>query len=168
VSQLETAPYTLKTPYKDRVNPQWVRLLDLLEMNVRDARCAGAELHTVHNAGHNHPKIIAAIKTELDRQGPAMLQSHAPELAGELPEALCARGGGRLSRVFFASSGSEGRIGYSHPRIRTRVWIQKRYCPAVLHSQRQWACFRGERVSEITGAERSHEASRFHTKVAGG
>jgi ornithine--oxo-acid transaminase len=112
----------LKTPYKDHVNPQWVRLLDLLEMNVRYARCAGAELHTsdgrrildflsgygVHNAGHNHPRIIAAIKAELDRQGPAMLQSHAPELAGELAAALCARAGGRLSKVFFASSGSEG------------------------------------------------------------
>jgi ornithine--oxo-acid transaminase len=37
-----------------------------------------------------------------------MLQSHVPELAGELAERLCDLAGGRLNRVFFASSGSEG------------------------------------------------------------
>jgi ornithine--oxo-acid transaminase len=91
-------------------------------MNVRYERCAGAELFTsdgrrildflsgycVHNAGHNHPAIVEALHQELDRSGPAMLQSHVPELAGELAEKLCARAGGRLKKVFFASSGSEG------------------------------------------------------------
>src|SRR5271167_1049661 len=84
--------------YQDHVNPQWVRLLDLLQMNVRYARCIGTELFTsdgrrfldflsgycVHNAGHNHPGIIAALHDELDSQGPAMLQSHAPASAGAL------------------------------------------------------------------------------------
>jgi ornithine--oxo-acid transaminase len=97
-------------------------LLDLLEMNVRYERCSGAELFTedgvryfdflsgycVHNTGHNHPHIVAALKAELDRSGPAILQSHVPELAGELAERLCRLAGGKLSRVFFASSGSEG------------------------------------------------------------
>jgi len=91
-------------------------------MNVRYKRCLGAELWTedgdryldflsgycVHNAGHNHPRIIEALKEELDRSGPAMLQSHVPELAGELAERLCKLAGGRLKKVFFASSGSEG------------------------------------------------------------
>ncbi|MDQ2949720.1 MAG: aminotransferase class III-fold pyridoxal phosphate-dependent enzyme, partial [Acidobacteriota bacterium] len=91
-------------------------------MNVRYDHCTGAELHTtdgrtildflsgycVHNAGHNHPEIIAALKDELDRSGPAMLQSHVPELAGELAERLCSRSGGRLKKVFFCTSGSEG------------------------------------------------------------
>src|SRR5258707_1827789 len=91
-------------------------------MNVRYEHCIGAELHTsegrcildflsgycVHNAGHNHPEIITALKQELDRSGPAMLQSHVPELAGELAARLCQRAGGRLSKVFFCSSGSEG------------------------------------------------------------
>ena len=108
--------------YGDFVNPQWLRLLNLLQMNVRYERCLGAELFTtdgrrildylsgycVHNAGHNHPEIIAALKDELDRQGPAMLQSHIPELAGELAARLCAGAGGKLSKVFFCSSGSEG------------------------------------------------------------
>ena len=113
---------TLDAVYADHVNPQWVKLLEILQMNARYERCAGAELHTrdgrrildflsgycVHNAGHNHPAIVQALHQELDRSGPAMLQSHVPELAGELAEKLCARAGGRLTKVFFASSGSEG------------------------------------------------------------
>src|SRR5436190_7015857 len=101
--------------YSGHVNPQWVRLLNVLEMNVRYERCAGAELFTddgrtildflsgycVHNIGHNHPHLIAALKAELDRQGPAMLQSHVPELAGELADQLCKRAGGRLRKAFF-------------------------------------------------------------------
>lgn len=108
--------------YEKYINPQWVRLLDVLQMNVEYVRCEGAELHTadgrrlidfisgycVHNAGHNHPAIIAALKEELDARGPAMLQSHASEQAGELARRLCERAGGRMSRAYFASSGSEG------------------------------------------------------------
>ncbi|HEY6292070.1 MAG TPA: aspartate aminotransferase family protein [Terriglobia bacterium] len=116
------APPDLGGAYADHVNPQWVRLLNLLQMNVRYERCIGAELFTagggrildflsgycVHNTGHNHPRIVAALKAELDRQGPAMVQDHVPELAGELAARLCARAGGRLRKVFFSSSGSEG------------------------------------------------------------
>src|SRR5246127_418106 len=108
--------------YSEHVNPQWVRLLDLLEMNVRYERCLGSELFTadgrrildflsgycVHNVGHNHPSVIAALREELESCGPAMIQSHVAERAGELGEKLCRRAGGRLSKAFFASSGSEG------------------------------------------------------------
>jgi len=108
--------------YVSGVNPHWVRLLKLLQMNVQYKRCSGAELTTsdgatildclsgycVHNLGHNHPAIIAAIKDELDRLGPAMLQSHVPERAGELAMRLCKLAGGDLQKAFFCSSGSEG------------------------------------------------------------
>jgi ornithine--oxo-acid transaminase len=108
--------------YAERVNPQWVRLLDLLQMNVRYERCVGAELFTadgrkivdflsgycVHNVGHNHPDVVHALQEELARCGPAMIQTHVADLAGELADRLCARAGGRLSKAFFASSGSEG------------------------------------------------------------
>ena len=112
----------LRNHYAERVNPKWVRLLELLDMNVRYQRCQGVELfaedgtryldflsgYCVHNTGHNHPYIIEALKQELDRSGPAMLQSHVPELAGELAQRLCALAGGGLTKVFFCSSGSEG------------------------------------------------------------
>ena len=108
--------------YADCVNPQWVRLLEVLQLNVRYERCLGAVLTTeegkrvldflsgycVHNTGHNHPRVVSALQAELDRQGPAMLQSHVPELAGELADCLLTLAGGQLSRAFFCSSGSEG------------------------------------------------------------
>jgi ornithine--oxo-acid transaminase len=108
--------------YSEHVNPQWVRLLDLLEMNVRYERCSGTELFTsdgrrildflsgycVHNVGHNHPAVVSALRDELDLYGPAMIQTHVAERAGELGEKLCERAGGRLTKVFFGSSGSEG------------------------------------------------------------
>ena len=108
--------------YGEHVNPQWVALLDVLGMNVTYERCSAAELFTtdgrrildflagycVHNVGHNHPYIIRALKKEMDRCGPAMLQSHVAEIAGQLAGRLCKLAGGNLTKVFFGSSGSEG------------------------------------------------------------
>ena len=108
--------------YDEFVNPQWVRLLDVLQMNVPFTRCEGAELWTadgrrvldflsgycVHNTGHNHPHIISALMEELGRSGPVMLQSSVPELAGELACRLCESAGGNLKKAHFTSSGSEG------------------------------------------------------------
>ena len=108
--------------YEDYVNPQWVTLLNLLGMNVEYERCLGCELFTkdgrrildylsgycVHNVGHNHPEVIPALKDEMDRCGPAMLQSHVPEVAGDLARRLCELAGGGLNKVYFGSSGSEG------------------------------------------------------------
>jgi len=121
--------------YKAHVNPQWVRMLDLLQMNARYESCAGAELHTadgrcildflsgycVHNAGHNHPTIVAAVKDELLRGGPAMLQSHVPDLAGTLAWRLCRLAGGDINKAFFCSSGSEGvEAAIKFARVHTR------------------------------------------------
>ena len=93
-----SASVAIAEDYSEYVNPQWVRLLDLLQMNVEYRQCTGVELHTeegrcildflsgycVHNAGHNHPRIVAALHDELDRNGPGMLQSHVANHAGEL------------------------------------------------------------------------------------
>ena len=108
--------------YATYVNPRWAALLNVLQMNVKYDRCFGTELFTadgrrildylsgycVHNIGHNHPYVIQALKDEMDRCGPAMLQSHVPELAGDLARRLCNLAGGELRKVFFGSSGSEG------------------------------------------------------------
>ena len=108
--------------YREHVNPQWARLLDVLQMNVRYERCLGAELfsddgrrfldflsgYCVHNTGHNHPAIVEALQAELSAGGPTMLQSHASDLAGELGARLIELAGGQMKRVFFCSSGSEG------------------------------------------------------------
>lgn len=116
------SPFTKVSSYQEYVNPQWVSLLNLLEMNVEYVRCSGCELTTrdgriildylsgycVHNTGHNHPYIVDALKAELDESGPAMLQSHVPEIAGDLAERLCHLAAGGLKKVYFGSSGSEG------------------------------------------------------------
>lgn len=116
------SPVTAIESYIDHVNPQWVRLLKLLQMETGYTQCAGVELKTVqgatildflsgycvHNAGHNHPAIIEALHRELDLRGPAMLQSHVPDLAGDLAKRLCRLAGGKLEKAYFASSGSEG------------------------------------------------------------
>jgi ornithine--oxo-acid transaminase len=105
--------------YAEHVNPEWVRLLDLLGMNLRYDRCQGTELHAedgrvfldflsgycVHNAGHNHPSILQALVDELTISGPAMLQSHVAEIAGELATELAHRVGGNLTKVFFLQFG---------------------------------------------------------------
>jgi ornithine--oxo-acid transaminase len=108
--------------YARYVNPQWVRLLDVMQMNVDYVRCSGTELYAadervildfnsgycVHNVGHNHPRVVEALRQELDRCGPAILPNRVADLAGQLAERLCGLAGGRLGKVFFASSGSEG------------------------------------------------------------
>ena len=113
---------SVMSDYTTYVNPRWAVLLNLLQMNAKYDRCFASELFTtdgrrildylsgycVHNVGHNHPYVIQALKEEMDRCGPAMLQSHVPELAGELGRRLCALAGGGLRKVFFGSSGSEG------------------------------------------------------------
>ena len=122
LASVENTKFSTQTGYADHVNPQWVRLLNLLEMNEHYTSCVGAELFTVdgrrildflsgycvHNLGHNHPRVINALHQELDRGGPAMLQSHVPELAGQLASELCRLAGGRIEKVYFCSSGSEG------------------------------------------------------------
>ncbi|MFI5323673.1 MAG: aspartate aminotransferase family protein [Thermodesulfobacteriota bacterium] len=108
--------------YSRHVNPQWVKLFNTLGMNVSYDSCRGTELLTrdkrrildflsgycVYNAGHNHPRIVEELTNELRKGGATMLQSHVPELPAELASRLCTLAGGRLNKVFFTNSGSEG------------------------------------------------------------
>ena len=108
--------------YAQHVNPIWVKLLDALGMNVQYTHCSGAELYTgdgrtildclsgycVHNVGHNHPHVVSQLIAELQSQSTAMIQSNVVEKAGALAQLLCRQAGGKVSKVFFCSSGSEG------------------------------------------------------------
>jgi ornithine--oxo-acid transaminase len=121
--QLETdLTSSSDTAYRNFVNPEWVRLLGLLGMNIKYRRCLGTELFTedgriildflsgycVHNTGHNHPYIVEALIHELQASGPLMLQSNIAYTAGTLAERLTALTGPHLTKTFFCSSGSEG------------------------------------------------------------
>src|SRR5712672_4807616 len=85
-----SSPLTLTgSAYRNFVNPEWARLLNLLGMDIKYRRCLGTELRTedgriildflsgycVHNTGHNHPYIVEALIHELQASGPIMLQS---------------------------------------------------------------------------------------------
>jgi ornithine--oxo-acid transaminase len=108
--------------YGAHVNPEWIRLLNLLEMNAEYEICLGDELRTrdgrtildflsgycIYNVGHNHPRVIEALRNEMESCGPTMLQSNVSASAGELAEALCSRAGGRLNKAHFTNTGSEG------------------------------------------------------------
>ncbi len=98
--------------YRAGVNPIWVRLLKLPQMNVSHAR-NGADLFTeegnrvlgwlsgycARNLRHNRPAILDAIKDELDHRGPAMLQSHILEHDGLARRHFGHGGAGRLIRL---------------------------------------------------------------------
>jgi hypothetical protein len=60
------------------------------------------------NVGHNHPFVVAELVSELQSQSPTMLQSNVVMEAGALARTLCENAGGKVSKVFFCSSGSEG------------------------------------------------------------
>ena len=108
--------------YAEYVNPQWVRLLSVLGLNKIFRRSFGAELfadngdvyldflsgYGVYNVGHHHPFITQELIAELQSQRPSMLQSHVPTLAAQLAEKLCRLAGGKMEKVYFGSSGSEG------------------------------------------------------------
>ena len=115
-------PITLDETYAQYVNPQWVKLLTALGINRHFVRASGVELFTaegeryldflagygVYNVGHHHPAITEALIDELRSQRPSMLQSHVPSLAAELAEKLCDLAKGRIEKVHFANTGSEG------------------------------------------------------------
>jgi ornithine--oxo-acid transaminase len=108
--------------YTNYVNPIWVKLLDTAGMNVCYTHCSGSELYTadgrtildclsghcVHNVGHNHPFVVAELVAELQSQSPSMLQSNVVKAAGTLAQMLCEHAGGKVSKVFFCNSDSEG------------------------------------------------------------
>lgn len=108
--------------YADYINPEWVKLLSMLGLNRVFNRSLGAELFSdsgeiyldflsgygVYNVGHHHPHITAELIDELQSQRPSMLQSHVPTLAAQLAERLCRLAGGRVEKVYFGSTGSEG------------------------------------------------------------
>jgi len=108
--------------YGSRVNRQWVKFLSLLDMNVNYTRCVGSKLYTetgacytdflsgycVQNVGHNNPVVADAIRDELNRQAPLILQSLVPHHAALLAERLTTLAGGLLERLTYTNTGSEG------------------------------------------------------------
>ena len=62
----------------------------------------------VNNAGHRHPKVIAAVRDQLDNLVHAASYIYHVPIVGELAEKLANVSPGRLQKTFFANSGAEG------------------------------------------------------------
>jgi 4-aminobutyrate aminotransferase / (S)-3-amino-2-methylpropionate transaminase / 5-aminovalerate transaminase len=62
----------------------------------------------VNNAGHRHPKVIAAVKEQLDQVVHAATYIYHVPVVAEAAEAIANIAPGRLSKTFFGNSGAEG------------------------------------------------------------
>lgn len=103
------------------VNPEWIRVLDLLGYGRSFVRAEGTRMWDAEGRayvdflagcgsvplGYNHPELVAAAKACLDASPPSFVQLAPPHGAGLLAEALAARVGPALCRAHLTSSGSE-------------------------------------------------------------
>ena len=103
------------------LNPDYVGLLEALDFGRAFVRAEGARLWDesgreytdflagfgVHNLGHNHPRLVAALGAALESRRPSMLNVDAPLEAGLLAERLAGLAGAGLCRTAFANSGAE-------------------------------------------------------------
>lgn len=62
----------------------------------------------VNNAGHRHPKVIAAAKAQMDHLVHGATYIYHVPVVGELAENLARVSPGRLQKTFFGNSGAEG------------------------------------------------------------
>ncbi len=128
-----TSAPTGQSDYAARVNPQWVRLLNLLEMNEEYERCSGVELHTaggrtildflsgycVHNAGITIPRIIEALQDELDRDAARRCcRVTFPIWRATLARRLCWTRRRAVEQGFLLQFGQRGRRGGHQVRPR--------------------------------------------------
>ena len=62
----------------------------------------------VNNAGHRHPKVIAAVQDQLGKVVHAASYIYHVPVVAEAAEKLAKVSPGRLQKTFFANSGAEG------------------------------------------------------------
>jgi len=108
--------------YRDFVNPRFARVLRLLGFDRTFVRGEGAHLfdrsgrcvidalggYGAVSVGHNHPVVVAALRTALDRALPGMVHFETPPLVGQLARELLRRAPDSLGKVLFTNSGTEG------------------------------------------------------------
>ena len=107
--------------YARYVNPGFAELLSALDYGRAFVRARGARLWDaegreyadflagfgVHNIGHNHPRLLAALRESLASEAPSMLNIDAPACQAALAETLCRLTHPELCRAFFAGGGAE-------------------------------------------------------------
>ena len=104
------------------VNPQFVRVLEVIGYNRNYCTAQGARLidekgievldflagFGVFNIGRNHPVVARVLRDMLNCTGPNLVQMDLGVISGLLAEALARIAPGDLDAVFFTNSGAEG------------------------------------------------------------
>ncbi len=104
------------------INPQFVRVLEIIGFNRNYTSAKGARLTDVNgqevldflsgfgvfNIGRNHPLVAQVLHAMLDRDPPNMVQMDVGGISGLLAETLVGLAPENLDAVFFTNSGTEG------------------------------------------------------------
>jgi putrescine aminotransferase len=107
--------------WRKYVNPDMVSLLEAFDFGREFVRAQGTKLYDeagreytdflagfgVHNIGHNHPRLVSALRSALDSVQPSMLNVDAPGVVGRLAQKLTSLTHPLLCRSAFANSGAE-------------------------------------------------------------
>ena len=107
--------------FKQRVSPQWARVLRTIGFDKNWVRGEGAYLWDdkgdkyldfmsgwgVFNFGRKHPDIVRAVDQVLHSELPGWIAFDTPALAAVLADELCRRMPNDLERVYFCNSGTE-------------------------------------------------------------
>ncbi|NQU13886.1 MAG: aspartate aminotransferase family protein [Desulfobacteraceae bacterium] len=119
VKNRHTETYDLHRRY---VNPQFVRVLEVIGFNRNYVSSKGARLidekgrevldflagFGVFNIGRNHPLVAQVVRDMMACNPPNMVQMDVGTVSGILAEALVGIAPGDLDAVFFTNSGAEG------------------------------------------------------------
>ncbi|MCF8129265.1 MAG: aspartate aminotransferase family protein [Deltaproteobacteria bacterium] len=144
VKERLTETYTLHRRY---VNPQLVRVLEVIGYNRNYVRAGGARLldergrevldflagFGVFNIGRNHPLVAQVLKDVIDMAPASMVQMDVGILAGLLAEALVKLAPGDLDAVFFTNSGTEGVEGALKMARQATGRSKVIYCERAFH-----------------------------------
>lgn len=107
--------------YAEYVNPEFAELLRAFDYGRDFVRAHGTRLYDsdgreyldclagygVHNIGHNHPRLVRALRDALDSNAPSMLNVDAPEYRAILAQKLSCLTHPDFCRTVFANSGAE-------------------------------------------------------------
>jgi ornithine--oxo-acid transaminase len=129
------------------VNPQLVRVLEVIGYNRNYIRAGGARLldeqgrevldflagFGVFNIGRNHPLVAQVLKDVIDMAPASMVQMDVGILAGLLAEALANLAPGDLDAVFFTNSGTEGVEGALKMARQATGKSKVIYCERAFH-----------------------------------
>ncbi|HET6948226.1 MAG TPA: aspartate aminotransferase family protein [bacterium] len=110
--------------YERYINPGLVRLYRFANVITAEWEAEGAVVHDIHgkeyldfsggpavfNIGHRHPKVVQAVKEQLDRM-PMSVRAMPRQAEADLAELLAQITPGDLQFTFFANSGAEANEG---------------------------------------------------------